>query len=755
MLPPPSRNALCPCGSGKRYKDCHGSLRSPSPTVAADDDFATKAQSALSDGRFPEALAWLRRGLDAKPDSAELRRECARVEWLMGDLARAAADCRAALDRAPDDAAAWNLMGEILRATDAAAAEAAWRRALQAAPDNAEARFHLGNLYRERGDARAARREYERALASAPEHAGLLNNLGLVLEASGERERAEACYERVLAANPQHPDALGNLASSLFEREAYRQSALAYERLFAIRRDVPVSVWVRRGLAHQRIGDLASAEASFREAARLAPDDLRIQQNLGTVCFELQRHADGEPAWLRALELRPESPYALSMLAYGRQHRCDWRGLGDLHSRLNRLLETDDATLEDRANPFNLLTMPTSPAAQLRAAQRWASAVAAASLAARPLVTVARGERLRVGFVSSDFRAHPMVYLSIAYWEGFDRDRFETFAYGIRAADVGPIGQRVARAFDHFADVSDTASAAIVERIRADRIAVLIDLNGYTQHSREQIFAARPAPVQINYLGFPGTLGAQWYDCALVDRFSAPDVLQPFFTERLLALPHMSFPSNPGRLPDGPPPTRAECGLPPHAFVFACFNNAYKILPDVFAVWMRLLHAVEGSVLWLLEAGTEAEGNLRREAATVGIDPGRLIFAPRISPVERHVARIATADLVVDTYPYGAHTTANDALLAGVPLVTQAGDTLVSRIAGSQLHAIGLPELVTSDPAAYEATARRLAQNLGELSRFRARVAANRATTPLFDTRRFTRDFEEALMRAWADFAAR
>jgi predicted O-linked N-acetylglucosamine transferase (SPINDLY family) len=443
------------------------------------------------------------------------------------------------------------------------------------------------------------------------------------------------------------------------------------------------------------------------------------------------------------------------MLAYGRQHRCDWRELSELHARVNRMLEMDDATAEDRVNPFNLLTMPTSAAAQLRAAERWARGVAPPVPAARPPHTVARGERLRVGFVSSDFRPHPMVYLSIAYWEGLDRDRFETFAYGIRAADPGPIGQRAARAFDHFADVSDASAAAIVEQIRADRIAVLIDLNGYTQHSREGIFALRPAPVQINYLGYPGTLGADWYDYALVDRFSGPDALQPFFTERLLALPNMSFPSNPARLSGGPPPTRAECGLPADAFVFACFNNAFKILPDVFAVWMRLLLAVEGSVLWLLEAGPEADGNLRREAAVMGIDPARLVFAPRVAPVERHVARVAAADLIVDTFPYGAHTTANDALLAGVPLVTQAGQTLVSRIAGSQLHAIGLPELVTSDRAAYEATARRLAQDPGELSRFRVRLAANRATFPLFDTSRFTREVEAALARAWAEIAQR
>jgi predicted O-linked N-acetylglucosamine transferase (SPINDLY family) len=753
MQSPQSRNAPCPCGSGKRYKECHGAL-SQAAHAEADDDLLARAQTAFSAGRHAEALAALRRALAAKPESAELLRECARIAWMMGDAARARADCRAALDRAPSDATAWNLLGEILRSTDTAAAEGAWRQALEIDAANPEARFGLGNLFRDRGDPWAARREYERALGSAPEHPRLLNNLGLALEASGERARAEACYERVLAANPRHPDALGNLASSLFEREAYRQSAATYERLFAIRRDVPAPVWVRRGQAQQRMGDLASAEASFMEAARLEPDDAPIQHNLGSVRVELQRYADAEPAWLRVLELRPENPYALSMLAYTRQNRCDWRGLSELHTRINRVLEADAVDWRDTVSPFNILAMPTSALAQLRAAERWARAFAPPSPGDRPAIAAQRSERLRVGFVSSDFRLHPMVHLSIAFWEGFDRDRFETYAYGIYPADPGPIGQRVARAFDHFADVSEAPVPAIAGQIRADRIEVLIDLNGYTQNSREQIFSLRPAPVQVSYLGYPGTLGADWYDYVIVDQFNGPDALQPFFTERLLQLPHSSVPGNPDRLPAGPPPTRAECGLPDDAFVFACFNSAFKILPDVFGVWMRLLHAIERSVLWLLEAPGDAEDNLRREARLAGIDPARLVFASRVA-VERHVARIAAADLVVDSFPYGAHTTANDALLAGVPLVTHAGETLVTRIAGSQLHAIGLSELVTSDRSTYEALARGLAESPGELSRYRARLTANRTTFPLFDTARFTRDFEAAVIRARDEIAAR
>jgi predicted O-linked N-acetylglucosamine transferase (SPINDLY family) len=366
---------------------------------------------------------------------------------------------------------------------------------------------------------------------------------------------------------------------------------------------------------------------------------------------------------------------------------------------------------------------------------------------ARPVVSFRPGKRLSIGFVTSDFRPHPRVNLMMELWERIDPGRFEMFAYGLLPSDKGPVGQRVERAFEHFVDGSGESVAQIAQRIRDDRIAILFDRNGYTLNAREGIFALRPAPVQINCIGYPGTLGAPWYDYIFTDRFSLPEHLTPFYSERPLYMPHMAFPSDTTRLPPGPPPSRAACGLPQTGFVFCCFNNAYKILPDVFALWMRLLAALPGSVLWLLETG--AAGNLRREAQAAGVDPARLIFAPRLG-VQAHVARNAAADLFLDTYPYGAHTTANDALLAGLPLITCVGDTLVSRIAGSQLAAIGLPELITTHLADYEALALKLATQPPLLQGLRDRLAANRHRSPLFDMDRYARDFEDAMARLWA-----
>ena len=365
-----------------------------------------------------------------------------------------------------------------------------------------------------------------------------------------------------------------------------------------------------------------------------------------------------------------------------------------------------------------------------------------------PTVDFAPGERLRVAFVTANFRDHPTLHLSLEFWERIDRTRLEMYAYSLRGGEDSALRRRARAAFEHFADVSAASVGEIAQRIRADRIGILIDRNGYTIHAREGIFALKPAPIQINCIGYPGTLGAPWYDYIFTDRFSLLEGLRGFYSERPLYMPQMAFPSDTTRLPAGPAPSRAAWGLPEQAFVFCCFNNAYKILPETFAVWMRLLGELPGSVLWLLETSAEAKANLRREAQAAGIDPGRLIFAPRVG-VSKHVARNAAADLFLDTYPYGAHTTANDALLAGLPVLTRVGETLVSRIAGSQLHAIGLPELVTESLPAYEALALKLAREPALLKSYRERLAANRQSYPLFDMARYARDFEDAMQNVW------
>ena len=595
----PPRNAPCPCGSGKRYKDCHGAIPPPPLTAGAVAPLLAKARRALAQG-------------------------------------------------------------------DAGQAEAAWREALATDPDEAEALFHLGNLERERSHHELAVGHYRRALLRAPGHAGVLNNLGLTYEAQGATAEAEACYREVLAATPNHPDALANLANIQFGRAEHRAAAESYTRALAGRRDFPASFWTQRAIALHAIGAFADAEQSFREAARLAPDDLRTHLLIGALCLLQDKFAEVEAAYSRALDLDPGNPLAMTMVLHSRMKRCWWDGFDRRVAELRNAIEHGPPRSLCNASPFPLLAMPFSPAVLLQAATVKATEFAH-DIGPRPDFATAQPHPLRLGFVSADFRDHPTSHLAIECWERLDRSRFELHAYSLVPEDPRPFGQRVRRAFDHFVDMSEATDAAIAQKIRDDRIAILFDVNGYTTHSRTRIFTLRPAPIQVNWLGYQATMGARWYDYILVDRFGAPEAMQPFYTERLWHMPHASYPSDTTRAPRGQPPSRAECGLPERGFVFCCFNNAYKILPDVFAIWMRLLGAIPDSVLWLLATNADAVGNLRREAGAPASIRHGWYFAPHVR-CERHLARHAVADLFVDTFPYGAHTTTNDALLAGLPV---------------------------------------------------------------------------------------
>jgi protein O-GlcNAc transferase len=680
---PSARNAPCPCGSGKRYKDCHGALEPAAATAPTADSLLHQAEQAFARGEH-------------------------------------------------------------------AVAETLWRQVLALDPDHPEALFHLGNRARERGEHAAAIDVYERALRRAPGHPGVLNNLGLALEATGEADRAQVCYRAVLAIEPQHPDALLNLANIFYSAGRYADAGIMHERAAAVRRNVSPAVWVQRALAQEQLHDFAAAEASLHEAARLSPDDGRIQTDLATLYVRQRRHAEAEAPLQKALALDADNSYALSTLAYVRQGRCAWQGLSELHERIRRLLDRPGGD-RNPFNPFPLLAMPTSPQQRLVAARSWARGFAPPVPTSPPRVTLARGERLRIGFVSSDFRPHVTAYLQMDLWERIDRRRFEAFAYGIAKADRGPIGLRIERAFEHFADVSDESVTRIAQRIRDDRICILFDLNGYTRHARETIFALRPAPLQVNGLGYLGTLGADWYDYILTDRFVSPEQARAHFAERFFYLNDCYCPGASRRDIASEGSDRAAHRLPASGLVFCCFNSAYKILPDVFAVWMRLLRATPQSVLWLTETKGDTANNLRREAASAGIDASRLVFAPRV-PLSQHLARHVHADLFLDTTPYNAGATANDALFMGVPLLTCAGETMSSRVAGSQLHAVGLPELVTTSLAAYESLALELAREPGLLQQFRDRLAANRETQPLFDMDRYAGNFADAMQRIWEDY---
>jgi len=673
--------------------------------------------------------------------------EAARAALQRGDAGAAEALCREALAIGHDDAPTWALLGATLRRRDPIAAEAALRRALERDPRSVDAHFHLGNLHREQRRFAEAVGTYERALLLVPGQPSILTNLGLSLEGAGEAERAETCYREVLRAHPRHQQAMGNLAHLLCRLRRYEDALRYCEEYLRAFPDGDSTVWGDRGLCFQHhVHDPARAEASYRRALALAPDEVATRVNLASLLIERGDYESAVDTLSASADADPLGLYASTLLAQAMQYLCAWNGLDALHEEVaDRIARS--APGECLANPLATLSMPLPASAQRRVAEDWArfslpahpQSMARSEENARPLVS-----KLRLGYVSSDFRHHAIAFLLAEVWERHDRSQVEITAYSIGPREESELRARIERAFDRFVDAYDEPPVRTARRIRDDGIDVLVDLNGYTRGARSEIFALRPAPVQVSWLGYLGTLGAKWMDYVITDRFIAPDELQPSFTERFLHLPDCYCPSDTRREVAGSAGSRADFGLPRQGFVFCCFNNTYKILPSMFDVWMRLLGRVPGSVLWLSPGHATAVANLRREAARRGIDPGRLVFATHVA-LPLHLARHVHADLYLDTAPHGAGTTANDALLMGLPVLACAGTTMASRGAASQLRAAGLPELAAAGLANYESLALGLALDPARCERYRARLHANRRSGALFDMARFTRNLEAAL----------
>jgi predicted O-linked N-acetylglucosamine transferase (SPINDLY family) len=649
--------------------------------------------------------------LSAPPDPLAATLEQAAALHRQGRLDEAEVAYREALRRDPRQPGVLYALAEVLAdAQQTDAALAALGEALRWAPQHPQIHHRLGILLAETKRYGEAIDAFRRAIALKPDYARAWNNLGNALRANGRLTEAVDALNTALRLQPDYALGHFNLAIALREQGRHTQ-----------------------------------AEMALRQTLRLQPNDLESLSALGGVLRQLDRLGEAARIYRQLVALDPGRIDACIKLWTTEQAMCDWTHYDELLRMLRAQLESSEALA---VGPFTYLYLPSTPAEQLRAAQRWVAERIGAKVAPRPALVRGAGERLRVGYLSSDLRLHAMAFLLTELLEMHDRSRFEIFAYSYGPDDGSAQRQRIKNAVDHWRDIETDSDTQAAQRIRDDGIHVLFDLNGYTKFARSAIPASRPAPVQISWLGYLGTLGAPWYDYIVTDRFVSAPESQAQFSERFLYLPHCYCPSDTRRDTDRRTPTRAECGLPESGFVFACFNNTHKILPEVFDIWMRVLREISGSVLWLVSSDPATVDNLRREAVRRNVAPERVVFAIH-APVDRYLARLRCADLILDTLPHNAGTTANDALLAGVPLLSCAGETFASRIAGSQLLAIGLDELVVHSLADYEAMALRLAREPELLAGLRARLAANRRTHPLFDMRRFTGDFETAIARAY------
>jgi protein O-GlcNAc transferase len=666
---------------------------------------------------------------------------------------------------------------DLHRAGRLAEAERLYGKILRGDPRHLDALFLLGSLNFQRGDPAAALARFDQALAIKPDMADALAGRGAALSSLDRHHEALAAYDRALAVRPTHVQTLNNRGNALLALKRDAEAIASYDKALTIKPDYP-DAWRNRGTALLQLARPVEALASFDHALGLQPDFADAWEDRAGTLMRLGRREDAVAAYDKAISLKPgnpdllynrgnvlsilnhyeeairdcenllavkpDYPYARGVLVHSKLQCCNWRSLDEEKAKIGAALKAGKRVV----SPFNFKALSDSPSEHLRCSQLWVAHEVPPSPTPLWRGERYRHDRIRLAYVSADFNNSAVATLMAGVFEHHDRSRFETIAVAFGPAEKTPMRLRLESAFEHFLDLRSQSDLDIAARLREMEVDIAVDLMGFTGECRSAIFAHRPAPLQVNYLGFPGTMGAPYIDYIVADPTVIPEDHQRSYAEKIAYLPDCYLPSDSTR-PIAPPPSRREAGLPDKGFVFASFNNSYKFSAPVFDIWMRLLSAIEDSVLWLPQNNAPAMRNLADEAQARGVAPARLVFTPPVPAADGHLARLSLADLFLDTLPYNAHTSASDALWAGVPLLTLLGNSFAGRAAASALNAVGLPGLIAHTPAAYEAMALSLARNPPALAELRAKLARNRSASPLFDTARLTCHLEGAFETMW------
>lgn len=621
-------------------------------------------------------------------------------------------------------------------------AEAIYRQILRRQPNQPDALHLLGVAAHQQGNGALARELIERAIRQRPQVAMFHNNLGEVLRAAGKLAEAAGSYQQAIERDPEFAAAWANLGLALHQLDHQADARVCLERALQLQERFP-DAWNNLGLVAQSQKRLEEAEACYRRAIEQNPSHGLALNNLANLKAEQKSFPEAIALYRRSLAADSGNAMAAMNLLHHRLNIADWDE--SLDPLAQQVRDAVGAGRDYGVSPFSFSTLFASAEEQRRCADHWAAsrltplAANAGGLGQAPLD--APEGKLRIGYLSPDFRLHPVSLLAVGLLEGHDRSRFQIHGYGIGADDGSALRRRIAGACDAFRDLSGLPALEAARVIRGDGVDILIDLAGYTQGARPEILALRPAPIQVGYLGYLGTMGDGILDYLISDDILTAAGSEGGYAEKLVRLPWYQVNS---REALAPPPARREAGLPEEATVLCCFNQTMKIQPVVFDLWLDLLRQVPRAVLWLLAENEWARENLLRHAAKAGIGPERLVFSPRVAP-EDHYARLQLADLFLDTLPYNAGTTASDALWAGVPVLTVQGETFPGRMASSVLAAFGLPQLIAHSLDEYRQQALELLGDQEKLAALKTETARLRAGARLFDTAAFTRHFEAAL----------
>ena len=684
----------------------------------------------IQSGRLDEAERLLKQVLKIQPKNPDALCFLSVVSAYRYDFKDALRLIDKSIESAPKNPIAHSNKGNILKELGRySEAITSYDRAILLDPNYAEALNNRGNLLQDLGDYAEAIASYDRAILLESNYAEAFNNKGNALQKIGLFDEALNFYDRAISINPNYPEPWSHKGMVFRNLKQYENSLFCYKRSLSINPD-NAETWCSFGLLYSDCGLHDEALGCYEKALTINSDHAIAWSSKGSALQEKKNYKGALDCYEKAILLNPELEFTRGFQIYTKLITANWVNLeNDIDQAINRL----SASKKIMA-PFYLLSINDSPENSFILAKSWIDDKYPLKNALPPIVKK-RHNKIRVGYFSADFKSHPLAFLTAELFELHDRNQFEIYAFALKKAPDGDeMRPRLMKAFDHFLEVENLSDLEVAKLARELEIDIAVDLGGHTQFAPTGIMSYRAAPIQVNYLGYAGTMGAEYMDYIIADRTVIPESSQKYYSEKVVYLPNSFMVDDSKRVASDRVFTRQECGLPENTFVFCCFNNSYKFNKRILESWSRILLKVENSVLWLSENNEHFRNNIKTEFKNFGVDPNRIIFAQRVDSMADHLARYKLADLFLDTHPYNAHTTAIDALKAGVPVITYLGQAFPGRVAASLLNAVGLQQLITRTISEYEITAVNLALNVNELAKIKKLLVKNLAISPIFET---------------------
>ena len=675
------------------------------------DQILQKAIITHKEGKFDDAVVYYRKVIELKPDFTEAYYNLGSTLYALGKLDDAVLSFKKATELKPDYVEAYRRLGAIL--------------------------YELGKL----GESEVS---YKKAIELKPDFPAVHINLGAIFEQLERFYEAEASYKKAIELKSDYMEAHFNLGNLM------RVTGRLNEALESYKKVVDLKVNFREGhnnlaIVQSDLGRLNEAEVSYKNAIKLKPDYVNTYVNLAITQYHQKKMEESSANYDRALILKPDLDYLLCASLHAKMHLCNW---DDLSKYLNELTKKIDNE-EKVATPFSLLSLIDEPSIHKKVSEITSNNMFPKSDVLAKILPYHNHKKIKIGYFSPDFKNHPVAYLTAELYEIHDRKKFEIHAFSFGQDTKDEMNIRIKKGVDYFHDVQKMSERNVVKLARSLEIDIAIDLAGFTGQARTNIFAMSAAPIQVNYLGYPGTMGVDYMDYLIADRIVVPENEKKNYSEKIVFMPNSYQPNDSKTKSSEKIFKREDFGLPKDGFVFCCFNKCYKINPTTFAGWMRILLKVEGSVLWLTGGNNTSMNNLKKEARKNGIDENRLIFAEHVTLMEDHLSRIKLADLFLDTLPFNAHATASDALRMGVPILTCKGNSFASRVAASLLSAVNLPEMITTTQDQYESLAIELSTNPEKMKKIKEKLANNLTTSALYNTSLYTHHIEAAYSKMY------